>query len=113
MYVSGGTVTVTNTTFTSNTAQGGSNAYGAAASGLGGAVCVVGGTVTLHNDTVTGNAALSGGSGGVGYGGGLYINGGLLQRPVTVCLDAFTLAHVINNTASTAYPNIFGPYTVC
>jgi hypothetical protein len=30
-----------------------------------------------------------------------------------VCLDAFTQTHVTNNKASTAYPDIDGPYTTC
>jgi hypothetical protein len=108
LYVAGGTVSVTSTTVAANTAQGGAGDPYEAAKGLGGGLCVVGGTVTLHNDTVTGNAAVGGaGVGGAGFGGGLYING------ATVCLDAFTHAHVIHNTASTAYPNIDGPYKLC
>jgi hypothetical protein len=105
LYVGGGTVTVTGTTFSSNTAKGASGSL--PANGLGGAVCVVGGSVALHNDTMTGNAALSAGAGSYGYGGGLYINGG------PVCLDAFTQANVVNNTASTRGANIYGPYTIC
>jgi hypothetical protein len=76
---------------------------------LGGAVYVVDwGLVTLRNDTVTGNAALSRGPGSRGEGGGLYI-----ATSASVCLDAFTLAHVSHNSASTSYPDIFGSYTLC
>jgi hypothetical protein len=42
---------------------------------------------------------------GLGEGGGLYIASGAI-----VYIDAFTLANVIDNTASTSYPNIFGTY---
>ena len=48
-----------------------------------------------------------GGSDGWGIGGGLYIADGSL-----VYLDAYTVAHVTNNKASTAAPNIDGWYTV-
>jgi hypothetical protein len=41
----------------------------------------------------------------VGKGGGLYI-----ASAATLYLDAFTLAHTINNTASTSNNDIFGPY---
>ena len=109
--VTGGTVTVTSTSFSSNTAtvhqlplyyslNGLANAYG-------GAVYVGGGTVTLRNDIVTGNSALQG-AGATGEGGGLSI-----ATAASVSLDAFTQANVINNTASTAYPNIDGSYTIC
>jgi hypothetical protein len=41
----------------------------------------------------------------VGDGGGLYIASG-----ATVDIDAFTLAHLINNTAATSDAEIHGPY---
>ena len=109
--MAGGNVTVTNSTISSTTATVGRNTGNAGlnglANGLGGAVYVAGGTVEFRNDTVTGNSALRG-YGGAGEGGGLYIN-----SLASVCLDAFTLVHVANNTASTAYPDIYGPYTLC
>jgi hypothetical protein len=48
------------------------------------------------------------GSPGQGEGGGLYID-----PLASVCLDAFTLANILNNTASTQDPNIHGSYTIC
>jgi len=90
LYVAGGTVTLTNDTIQSN-----SNPYSSV--GYGGGLYVAGGTVTLVNDTVTANTA-------VYAGGGIYIASG-----ATVYIDAFTLAHVINNTAPTD-PNIDGTY---
>jgi hypothetical protein len=87
-------------------------------SGLGGGVYVAGGTVTLTSTTVSSNSALAGTAGlggagdvtsgsngnpGLGQGGGLYIS-----AFAAVGLDAFTLQHVLNNTASTSYPDIFG-----
>jgi hypothetical protein len=106
LYVAGGTVALTSDTLSNNVAEGLYSFYGGA--GEGGALYAAGGTITLRNDTVTGNAAL-GGSGarvpGAGTGGGLYI-----ASAATVYLDAFTLAHTINNTASTSNNDIFGSY---
>jgi hypothetical protein len=42
-------------------------------------------------------------------GGGLYIVGG---NNANVCLDAFTVANVINNTAPN-HPGIYGSYKHC
>jgi hypothetical protein len=69
--------------------------------------------MTAREDSVTGNAALGGfGSGfrgtpiyGVGKGGGLYIDTAAMGY-----LDDFTVANVLNNTASTSDPNIYGSY---
>jgi hypothetical protein len=70
----------------------------------------------MQGDTVTGNAA-NGGPGGYGYpsgsagqgeGGGLYI----VKGEAKVSPDAFTVANVIDNTASTSDPNIDGKYTI-
>jgi hypothetical protein len=77
-----------------------------------------GGTSTLRDDSVTNNAA-SGGAGGhsgpgswvgavgLGEGGGIYID-----TAATVYLDAFTVANVIHNKASTSNNDIVGSYTV-
>jgi hypothetical protein len=108
LYVAGGTVTLTSTTLSSNTATGGyGNGYGEnqSGTGFGGGLYVAGGTVTLSTDTVTNNTASAGGFPGNGYGGGLY----LAKGGSTVYLDAFTVAHTINNTAPQS-PNIFGSY---
>jgi hypothetical protein len=82
----------------------------AGGNGFGGGVYVSGGTATLTNVTVSSNSAL-GGRGkyfpgpGLGEGGGLSIN-----TAATVHLDAFTVANIVNNTASTSDPNIHGSY---
>jgi hypothetical protein len=121
LQVSGGAVSVTRSALSSNTAQGGNGAVDVAAdpgytgnggNGFGGGLEVGGGTVTLTSVTVTTNDA-HGGSPGIGgwfpypmgEGGGVYIASG-----ATVYIDAFTLANVISNTASTSNPNIFGTY---
>jgi hypothetical protein len=123
LYVSKGAVTTTSDTLSANTAQGGVGGfyievlpyegwiyfYGPGGDGFGGGLYAGGGTISLSNDTVDFNTA-SGGSGNVngqGEGGGLYIHTG-----VKVSLDAFTLANVINNTASTSNNDIFGSYTL-
>jgi len=129
LYVSGGTASLTNVTLYDNTAQGGDGAnggrvkscgpdgcsntfypHGNGGNGLGGGMYVAGGTVSLHNTTVDHNSAVAGNGGhsALAEGGGIYIAVG-----ASVCLDAFTLAHVINNTASTGYPDIYGAYTIC
>jgi hypothetical protein len=117
VYISSGTVALTSNTLSSNSAQGGQGGgsagyggrYGSGGNGFGGALYVGGGTITLHNDSSTGNTA-NGGAGrtaGLGQGGGLYIN-----PLAAVYLDAFTLAHVISNIASTSNNDIFGSYTL-
>src|SRR5262249_50203337 len=120
---------LTNVTLSSNTAKGGQGGPagqtgdghtkgGNGGSGVGGGMCVVpgdssGAAVDLHNCIVTGNSAIGGkaeggGNHGAGEGGGLYID-----SFASVCLDAFTAAHVTNNKASTSGPNIYGSYTTC
>jgi hypothetical protein len=128
LYVNGGTATLTGVTLSSNTALGGQGGNGAGGAGwgirssapggnggngFGGALATGGGTVTLLSDMVDSNSAQGGrgGSGGqsrnpgFGEGGGLYID-----PAATVDLDAFTLANILNNTASTSDPNIHGSY---
>ena len=60
------------------------------------------------DNSAIGGAAGSGGSVGLGEGGGLYLAAG-----GDVCLDAFTQAHVKNNHASTSDDDIFGDFTTC
>jgi hypothetical protein len=92
--------------------------YGwAGGNGFGGGVFVADGTATLTDVTVSYNNAkggvggnwrsIHGGHPGLGEGGGLYIN-----TLATVYLDAFTVANVLNNTASTSDPNIHGSYNL-
>jgi hypothetical protein len=112
LYVSSGTVTLTSDTLSSNTAVGGPGALGNSSNGgngFGGALYAAGGTITLRYDSAIGNAANggAGGTAGLGQGGGLYIN-----PLAAVYLDAFTLAHVISNIASTSNNDIYGSYTL-
>ncbi len=124
LYVAAGQVALTTTTVNSN----GANTLGSTGSTPvyeGGGICVAGGTVALAKDTVQFNGANDGSgiyvAGGTatltndtvesnvsaaiaGYGGGLFIASG-----ASVSIDAFTLAHVINNTAAND-PNIDGSY---
>jgi hypothetical protein len=116
LYAGGGTISLFNDTVDFNAASGGSSyggngfatgSPGIAGNGFGGGLCAGGGTISLFYDTVEFNTA-SGGSGNVngqGEGGGLYID-----THATLSLDAFTLANVINNTASTSNNDIFGSY---
>jgi hypothetical protein len=87
-------------------------------SAYGGGLYVGGGTVTIRSSTFDSNNA-QGGAGGVGYKGsgsgdkGLGVGGGIYFDPAAdVGLDAFTIAHVKKNRASTSDPNIHGSYHV-
>ena len=109
--MSGGTATLTSVSLSSNTVQGGKGGAGIiggidgnGGNGFGGGLEVSGGTVTLTSVSASSNSAQAP-STGLGEGGGVYIASGAI-----VYVDAFTLANVIDNTASTSYPNIFGTY---
>ena len=70
-------------------------------------------TLTVTGSTITANqadggAAGTGGSAGLGEGGGLYLTDGGVA-----CLDVFTSANVSGNTASTSNDDIFGIFTSC
>jgi len=125
VYVAGGTAILIDVTLSSNTAGGGQGGFGSiftgilttlhgggsGGNGFGGALDVSGGTVTLTQITVSANNAV-GGQGGV-YNGlaGLGEGGGLsIDVAAVVYLDAFTLANISNNTASTSDPNVHGSY---
>jgi hypothetical protein len=103
--VAGGTVKLTSTTLSNNVAAGGpgGSPNGYFGAGYGGGIYVGGGTVSLFNDTVQFNHAES-------Y--NLGEGGGIANVYGTVYLDAFTLANLINNTASTSGPNIQGSYNL-
>jgi hypothetical protein len=124
LYLAGATVSLSNVTVSGNTAQGGdafaiSPHYGSnkgvnGGNGYGGGVyldaTLTAATfrdVTVENNIAKGGHGVQGGIDGAGYGGGLFIN-----LANSVCLDAFTVAHVIHNSAD-FYPNIDGPYTIC
>jgi hypothetical protein len=112
LYVAAGQVTLTATTLTGNSAVGGAgglapqvvyNPYafpntGPAGSAYGGALFMAGGTVTLSDDSVESNSCQYGYQNdpsalpAVASGGGMVIAQG-----ATVYIDAFTLAHTINN----------------
>src|SRR5262249_32616455 len=63
---------------------------------------------TVADNRATGGAASSGGSAGQGIGGGAFFTPG-----GKVGLDAFTLAHVTGNHASTSDDDLFGVFTTC
>jgi hypothetical protein len=133
VYVASGPATLANVSLTSNTAQGGNGGQGYASGwerykvpgfggsgggGLGGGLYVAGGAVTLTGITISSNTAQGGNGGkgsaaayngqdGVGKGGGLYI-----ASLATVGLDAFTVAHINHNHASTSNDDIYGSYTL-
>jgi hypothetical protein len=125
LFVSSGSVNLTGVTISSNTAQGGSggdysygwatvSSQGSGGYGLGGGIYASGGDITLLQTSVTGNAAQGGTAGshhayhgvdGLGEGGGLYVD-----PAATVSLDAYTVANVIHNKASTSNDDILGSY---
>jgi len=113
-----GTLSLENCTVRNNQVLGGAGwwsreGFGSnGGDGKGGGVYVAGGTVTIIGTTITGNIAKKGAKGqhtetGQAVGGGLYIASGSLAY-----LDAYTVAHVQNNQASTSDPNIYGTYTL-
>ena len=126
IYIGGGTVDLSNVVLDLNSAKGGNGAKGGktystfghhqsgfppgnGGNGQGGGLYVASGTVTLLNTTVQNNSATGGEKGGGGASAGLGQGGGLyIDATASVSLDSFTLANVRNNTASTAYPNIYG-----
>jgi hypothetical protein len=110
IYVSSGTLSLSNCTISSNTAQwqtgkkggGPFGVFGPPGQGIGGALYIDSGTVTLLGCTVERNTT-------VDYGDSLYHYGVIEIYSSSVCMDAFTVAHVIRNT-----PNfIDGAYTIC
>jgi hypothetical protein len=76
VYIAGGTASISDTTFTGNTAEAGEGAGGPDASGFGGALYVADGQVVMNTSTVTNNIIYSPGAGYATYGGGLYVAGG-------------------------------------
>jgi hypothetical protein len=107
-----GSMNLENTMIRNNRAEGGRGGFGAVGGfgrggeGAGGAFYAAAGTVTMRGSSVTANNS-QGGIGspsGSGYGGGIYVANAQLA------VDGFTVSHVTGNTASTNYPNIFGPY---
>jgi hypothetical protein len=139
VYIGSGTVSVTNSSITSNTAQGGvggsgvnaklygmtfHSAGGDGGNGYGGGLYAAGGKITLLNSEVTQNSA-NGGQGGHGAktsklesatgdgSPGQGIGGGLNIDPLAaVNLDAFTESHTKRNKASTTDNDIHGTYTL-
>jgi hypothetical protein len=130
VYVARGTITVSNSTVSSNVAQGGLGGFGGngvddgggqggpGGSGFGGGLYVAAGSATLTGDSVTGNSALAGAGGfggagsstGVAGPGGTSDAGGIdIKAAASVCLDAFTQANVLNNTPN----DVVGSYTTC
>jgi hypothetical protein len=131
MCVSGGLVSLTNDTFSSNSAQGGQGGAGenqvipglvggvptpggSGGNAFGAGLYAGGGTLTLRDDSVTKNTAAGGAGGssrsrvgavGLGEGGGIYID-----TTATVSLDAYSVADILKNTASTNNNDIFGSY---
>jgi hypothetical protein len=120
------TISLSGVTLVSNTAQGGRGGdkgagyrAGDGGNGLGGGLYAENyTTVTMRTSVVSQNSAQggaagkgSGGNRGRGVGGGLHFDGSV-DSPAVVRLDAFTVAHVKGNKASTSAPNIYGSYTI-
>jgi hypothetical protein len=138
IYIESATVGLSNVTLSSNVARGGNGGAalkdgggggktgsgghhggggdhpgpGNGGNGVGGGIYVASGTLTLLNTSMSSNTAMGGLGGGKGASAGQGIAGGRYIEPAaSVSLDAFTQAHIINNSASTADPNIDGSYT--
>jgi hypothetical protein len=111
----GSTLTVGDCTLTGNMATGGAGAAGGnGGNGFGGGIyndgqsnLTVTGTGITGNEA-TGGAAGTGGSAGQGIGGGVYFASGGVG-----CLDAYTVAKILSNFASTSNKDVFGSYTTC
>jgi hypothetical protein len=98
IYNQSGTLNVTRSTFSGNSATGGSgvgsNTVGGG--GVGGAISN-GGALTVTNSTLSGNSA----TGGIfGSGGGISASAGSVKSSI-----------IANNTARTANPDVFGSFT--
>jgi hypothetical protein len=123
--LTGSPMTVSCCTFACNQAVGGAGGAGAnGGNGFGGGIFNDGlsvapgnagtsATLTVLASTITGDQAIGGGAGaggsaGQGVGGGAYLAAGGV-----VCLDAFTVANILGNSASTSNNDIFGSYTIC
>jgi hypothetical protein len=129
LYLDGGSVTISDTMITLNTARGGdggdkglSTRGGNGGWGIGGGIYVSTSAVTVHNTSVTENVA-DGGAGGTGakpkldgkpgssIGGGIYVVIYSNNTSAPVGLDAFTVKHVKLNHAAQD-KDISGPYDV-
>jgi hypothetical protein len=113
--VLGSTLSVSGCTLSGNQATGGAGGSGGnGGGGFGGglyndgASTLTGTGSTITSNQAVGGAAGSGGSAGPGVGGGLYLAPGGV-----VCLDAYTLANTLGNTASTSNKDVFGAFTIC
>jgi hypothetical protein len=113
LYVDSGAVSIFDTAITANTARGGEGGKKALFGGeaFGGGVFVGrGASASLLGVTITGNSAQGGnpkakpGAAGQGVGGGIYIMTDLAG------MDAFTIAHLTGNYASTSDDDAHGPY---
>ena len=116
----GSTATLSNCSLDHNGAIGGDEEDGGnGGNGLGGGIYNDGSTasgvssLTIAGSTITHNEATGGkcdggGTAGQGIGGGLYLAAG-----GSVCLDAFTVAHIKHKDASTSNDDVFGSYMIC
>jgi hypothetical protein len=116
LFLDGGSMSITNVTAESNSAQGGAGYYAGAA--YGGGVCLgtvsVPFVVTFCNVAMQNNTAKDG-AGSIGglisFGGGIYID-----PTATVYMDSSTVANTINNTDDSGLngttANIDGAYTL-
>ncbi len=75
VYIAGGSASISDTTFTGNTAAPGEGAGGPYANGFGGALYVAAGRVVMNTSTVSNNSIDSPGAGYATYGGGVYVAG--------------------------------------
>jgi hypothetical protein len=120
--VAAGTATISDSTFTANTAQGGdggkgyksrslSTRGGDGGNGFGGGLYAASGTVTVHTSSVTANTAQGGAGGSQGGGKGQGVGGGIYIDGIAVAgLDATTVSQTTRNSASAHSDDIAGSY---
>jgi hypothetical protein len=110
-----GTATLIDVSLSANTARGGQGGQGGSmggpgGDGIGGGLEIERGTITLQNDIITQNTS-EGGAGGSGAHIGPGKGGGMaIRSAATAYLDAFTVANVIHNKASTSNKDFLGSY---
>ena len=126
IFSNGGTITLTNDTFTGNTASGGAggivtstfapvNETGGSGSGYGGAIFTLNGQIFLDDDTISGNTAAQGGAGvyllGNGVNATATINNTIIGQSATSVADF--VANTINSgsTTTSGFGNLIGTAT--
>ena len=126
IFSNGGTITLTNDTFTGNTASGGAggivtstlapvNETGGSGSGYGGAIFTLNGQIFLDDDTISGNTAAQGGAGvyllGNGVNATATINNTIIGQSATSVADFVANTTNSGTTFTSGFGNLIGTAT--